>query len=324
MTCKSTELAEPAQISTRSHGGAETARRSRAQCYCDVRRPARPPAWPGARTAGRSDSVVLLRSSPFLRGSVFIHVICIILLSIPGRGAAQDLRIAAASDLQAVMPQAVERFQQQTGQRVAVTFGSSGNFMSQIQNGAPFDLFFSADEAYPEQLERGGLAEPGSRYVYGIGRIVVWVRKDSRLDVGRGLRLLTDERVRKVAIANPEHAPYGRAAVAALEHEGLAAAVTPKFVLGENISQAAQFVQSGNAEVGIIALSLALSQNLKSLGDYWTVPDTFHPPLRQAAIIVRASPRKDAARRFLAFLRQPDISQLMQASGFALPPRAAP
>jgi molybdate transport system substrate-binding protein len=191
--------------------------------------------------------------------------------------------------------------------------------VSQIQNGAPFDVFFSADEAYPDQLERGGFAEPGSRYVYGIGRIVVWVRKDSRLDVSRGLRLLTDARVRKVSIANPDHAPYGRAAVAALKHEGLEAAVTPKFVLGENISQAAQFVQSGNAQAGIIALSLALAPNLRSLGDYWEIPDSFHPPLRQAAMIVRASGRKDAARRFLAFLQQPDISQLMQTFGFALP-----
>ena len=164
------------------------------------------------------------------------------------------------------MPQVVERFQQQTGQRVGVTFGSSGNFFSQIQNGAPFDVFFSADVSYPEQLESAGLAEPGSRFVYGVGRIVMWVRKDSKLDATRGLRPLTDPRVRKVSIANPDHAPYGRAAVAALRHEGLEAAVAPKLVLGENISQAAQSAQSGNAAAGIIALSLALAPALKNSG----------------------------------------------------------
>src|SRR5262249_40789017 len=169
--------------------------------------------------------------------------------------AAQNLVVAAASDLQTAFPAVTARFEKATGHRVTVTFGSSGNFFAQIQNGAPFDIFFSADIDYAKRLESAALVEPGSFWEYAIGRIVLWTRKDSGIDLTKGLKTLLDARVRKVAIANPEHAPYGRAAVAALKHEGLYDAVHPKIVLGENISQAAQFVQSGNADVGIIALS---------------------------------------------------------------------
>jgi molybdate transport system substrate-binding protein len=161
--------------------------------------------------------------------------------------AAEGLAVAAASDLQTALPEIVSRFEKDTGQQVRLTFGSSGNFFTQLQNGAPFDVFLSADIDYPRRLEQSGLAERGSLYSYATGRLVLWTRNDSGIDVHRGLETLADQRVHRISIANPEHAPYGRAAVAALRHEGVYDRVREKLVFGENISQAAQFVQSGSA-----------------------------------------------------------------------------
>ncbi|MCC7418271.1 MAG: molybdate ABC transporter substrate-binding protein [Acidobacteria bacterium] len=236
--------------------------------------------------------------------------------AVPAPAPAQGLTIAAASDLQSVMPIVADRFEQATGQTVTVTFGSSGNFFSQIQNGAPFDLFFSADIDYPRRLAADGLVEPGSITLYAIGRLVLWARRASTLDVARGLQTLLDPRVRRVAIANPETAPYGRAAVAALRHAGLYDRVRPKLVLGENVAQAAQFVDSGNADAGLIAESLALDPRLRDRGVSHEIPAGDYPPIEQAAAIVQASSRKPAARAFLAFLRTPAIVRLMQTYGF--------
>lgn len=235
---------------------------------------------------------------------------------------AQDLAVAAASDLQSVLPAVGQRFEKDTGHKVRLTFGSSGNFSTQIQNGAPFDLFFSADLDYPRRLERSGFAEPGTLYVYGIGKIVLWTRKDSGIDVRQGLAVLADPRVRKIAIANPEHAPYGRAALAALQRAKLYERVRDKLVLGENIAQAAQFTQSRNAEVGILALSIALVPALRDIGWFETIPDDFYPPITQAAVVLRASRNKELARQFLSFLQEPDIKHAMQDFGFSAP-RAA-
>ena len=151
-------------------------------------------------------------------------------------------------------------------------YGSSGNFAQQLQNGAPFDMFFSANLDYPKQLEAAGLTEPGTFYQYAIGKIVVWVPNDSKLDLSSGLKALLDPSIKKIAIANPQHAPYGKAAVAALQKENIYDQVKDKFVLGENISQTASFVASGSADVGMIALSLALSPNMKDKGRYAEVP----------------------------------------------------
>lgn len=234
---------------------------------------------------------------------------------------AQELAIAAASDLQAVFPAVVAQFEKSSGHHVQVTYGSSGNFVAQIQNGAPFDLFFSADIDYAKRLESTGLAEPDSVYEYAVGKIVLWTRKDSGVDVGRGLAVLRDERVRRIAIANPQHAPYGRAAVAALKHEGVHDAIQNKIVLGENISQTAQFVQSGNADVGIIALSLAMAPKAKEMGTYAEIPAGSYPPIAQAAVIVKASTNKTLARDFLAFMKRPETIALMQSFGFTMAPQ---
>src|SRR5947209_1263157 len=169
-------------------------------------------------------------------------------------GRAQELKVAAASDLSAAMQKLTPACEKQTGIHVSVSLGSSGNFLAQIQNGAPFDVFLSADRSYPEKLEQAGQAEPGSLTPYARGRLVIWTAKSSSLHfetkegnvLSGGLEALARPEVRKIAIANPEHAPYGRAAVAALQHFGIHDQVKSKLVLGENISQAAQFAQSGN------------------------------------------------------------------------------
>ena len=154
----------------------------------------------------------------------------LLVLCIPGRTAAEELTIAAASDLTFVFPEVAARFQNDTGNSVKFSFGSSGNFLSQIQNGAPFDMFFSADIGYPRKLEAAGLAEPGSFYEYAVGKLVLWVPRASTLDLKQGLAVLAEQSIRKIAIANPEHAPYGRAAVAAMKHDGVYDKVSGKLV----------------------------------------------------------------------------------------------
>jgi len=237
--------------------------------------------------------------------------------------APRRIAVAAASDLQAVFPELLSRFERDTGVNVTASFGSSGNFFAQIQNGAPFDVFFSADIDHPRQLVASGRAEADSLYEYATGRIVLWTRKDTGIDVRQGLKVLQDARVRRIAIANPRHAPYGRAAVAALRHETVYDAVQGKLVMGENISQTAQLVDSGNADVGIIALSLALGPALRGSGTYVEIPATAHPPIEQAAVVLTASRSQETARELVTYLRRPAIRELLQRFGFAVP-HAAP
>jgi molybdate transport system substrate-binding protein len=242
----------------------------------------------------------------------------LILGALTAAASAQDLRVAAASDLQAALPAIAAQFERDTGRHVALTFGSSGNFSTQIEHGAPFDVFMSADIDYPKRLEQNGFAERGSLYEYATGHLVLWARNDSGIDVKRGLAVLTDPRVRRIAIANPAHAPYGRAAVAAIRHEGLYDVVRAKFVLGENISQAAQFAQSGNAQVGIIGLAIALSPAMKQSGSYLELPSDFYPPIEQAAVVITASTQKPLASRFVESLKQPATKVILQSFGFAV------
>jgi molybdate transport system substrate-binding protein len=233
--------------------------------------------------------------------------------------AAEEIKVVAASDLNYVMREIATRFEKETGNKVDLITGSSGNFYAQIQNGAPFDVFFSADVEYPQKLESAGLAEKGSLFEYGVGKIVLWVPNASGLDVTKGLAVLLDPSVKKIAIANPTHAPYGRAAVAALKSEQLYDKLSNKLVLGENISQAAQFVQSGNADAGILALSLVLVPAMKDSGRYFAVPASDYPPIRQAAIVVSSSKNKATAHLFLDFLKKPEIVKLMDSYGFVTP-----
>src|SRR5215468_6107985 len=192
---------------------------------------------------------------------------------------AQELTVAAAADLQFAMQDISTRFQQKSGNHIKVIYGSSGNFAQQLQNGAPFDMFFSANLDYPKQLEVSGLTEPDTFYQYAKGKIVVWVPNDSSVDIHSGVQSLLAPAVKKIAIANPQHAPYGKAAVAALQKDGVYDKVKDKLVLGENISQTASFVASGSSDVGIIALSLALSPNMKDKGHFTEIPGTDYPPI---------------------------------------------
>jgi len=243
------------------------------------------------------------------------------LIAVAAEAYGQPLTVAAASDLQSALPAITAVFEKESGQKVTVTFGSSGNFFTQISNGAPFDVFLSADLEYPQRLEAAGLAERGSVVEYARGRLVIWTRRDSGIDVARGLPVLGEPKVRRIAIANPDHAPYGRAAIAALRADGLYERVKTKFIVGENISQTAQFAQSGGADVGLIALSLALSPALKDAGVTADVPVEKYPPIRQAAAVVAASKQKTAARQFIDALRAPAIAKILASYGFDLPPR---
>jgi molybdate transport system substrate-binding protein len=233
---------------------------------------------------------------------------------------AEEITVAAAADLSTALPQIVATYTKQTGQSVKLSFGSSGNLTTQIANGAPFDLFFSADETYPNQLIEQGLADKDSLYRYAIGRLVLWVPNEVPLDVQRlGIQALLDPSVKKIAIANPLHAPYGRAADAALKRLGVYDPIAGKLVLGENISQAAQFVESGNAQAGLIALSHALSPAMKDKGHYWTVPLDAYPTLNQAVVVLSKSKQTASAHKFLDFVRGPEGTSLLQQYGFSLP-----
>jgi molybdate transport system substrate-binding protein len=232
--------------------------------------------------------------------------------------AAQEISVAAASDLQFALQDVKERFEKETGNRVQIVLGSSGNLFTQIQNGAPFDVFFSADIEYPEKLEAAGLAEPGTLYQYAKGKLVLWAPKNSVLDLNGGLPVLLDPRIKKIAIANPAHAPYGRAAVAALRHEGIYDKVADRLVLGENISQTASFVVSGAADVGLVALSLAVAPSLKDKGKYTEIPANDYPPIRQAAIVLKSSKQRALAQEFLAYLKRPATVEILKRYGFSI------
>lgn len=233
--------------------------------------------------------------------------------------AADELLVAAASDLHFALQNIASRFEQQTGNKVRVSFGSSGNFFNLIENGAPFDLFFSADIGYARRLEASGRGEPGSLYEYASGRLVLWVPQNSPMDLNRGLNVLQDPRVRRIAVANPRHAPYGRAAVAALQSANLYARLREKLVIGENISQTAEFVQTGNADVGLVALSLALSPTMKPRGRFVEVPASSYPAIRQATILLKSSRNKVLARQFLNYVKSPESSSVLRQYGFVVP-----
>jgi len=233
---------------------------------------------------------------------------------------AQEITVAAAADMSAALPELVASYTKKTGQTVKLSFGASGNLTNQIRNGAPFDLFFSADEQYPQQLINENLAVKDSLYRYAIGRLVLWVPRDSPLDLDKlGIGALLDPSVKKISIANPATAPYGRAAEAALRHFAIYDKVSSRLVVGENISQAAQFVESGNAQAGLLALSHALASAMKDKGRYWTVPLDAYPTLNQAVVVISKSKQQDAARKFLEFLRGPEASSLLTSYGFSLP-----
>lgn len=245
--------------------------------------------------------------------AVLLAVVCVF----APVASAGELTVAAAADLSLALQPMVKNFQRQTGNTVRLSFGSSGDFFNQIQNGAPYDVFLSADLGYPQKLATLGVADRGSLRTYAVGRLVLWVANSSKLDLDRqGMQALTDASVQKIAIANPQHAPYGRAAVAALRHFGLYDQLAGRLVLGENVGQAAQFAESGNAQVGIIALAHALAPSVRPQGRYWVVPTDSYPALKQGAVIISRSRNKTLAEQFLKYLTGPESQAIFRQFGF--------
>jgi len=245
--------------------------------------------------------------------------VALTILSVP-LAAQRSPIIAAASDLQFALESVARQFTADTGERVELVFGSSGTLTRQVMEGAPFELFLSADESYVEKLAAGGLTRD-SGALYGVGRIVLFAPRGSPLAVDDQLaglgRLLSNGGVKRFAIANPEHAPYGRAAEAALRAKNLWQPLQSALVLGENISQAAQFAATGDAAGGILAYSLVLAPALRERGTFALLPESLHPPLRQRMVLLKRAGA--TAARFYQYLRQPAARETLRQFGFAVP-----
>ncbi|HEY1159465.1 MAG TPA: molybdate ABC transporter substrate-binding protein [Terracidiphilus sp.] len=230
------------------------------------------------------------------------------------------LRVAAAADLEPVLPPILDEFRQATGIRAEATFQASAVLTTQIQNGAPFDLFLSADLGYPKRLidaglaDAAGTADSSTPIIYARGTLVLWARKDSHLPPP-SLDLLRSSGLKRLAIANPERAPYGRAAVAALTSLNLYDALKPRLVTAENISQAAQFVDSGNADAGLISLTSALTPRLASSGAYFVVPRDLYPPIEQGAVIVSNTTQRAAVHKLLDYLLSAPVQTQLAKTG---------
>ena len=233
----------------------------------------------------------------------------------------RTLTVAAAADLRFALDELAASFERQhPAIKVNISYGSSGNFFAQFSSRAPYDMFFSADVAYPQRLAEQGLTIEGSEFRYADGRIVVWVPRSSPLDVEKlGVKALLDPSVRKIAIPNPQHAPYGVAAEAAMKSLGVYDAAKDRLVLGENVAQTAQFVQTGAADAGIIALSLALAPNLEESGRFAEIPLEAYPRLEQAGVILKWARDPEAARLFKEFVTGAEGQKTLGRYGF-LPP----
>jgi len=252
----------------------------------------------------------------------------VILAALPKFTAGEDVKesaptkllIAAAADLKFAMDDLIKKFEGiYPATKINVTYGSSGDFFDQFQSSAPFDLFFSADIAYPRKLAEMGLGADDV-FLYAIGRIVIWVPKDSPVAVEKlGIKSLLEPSVRKIAVANPEHAPYGRAAVAAMKALNVYDKVASRLVYGENIAQTAQFALSGAADVGILALSLAVAPQMRDVGRFWQVPINAYPRIGQGGIILKSSRNLETARAFQDFVLGDHGREVLEHYVFYLP-----
>ncbi|MDP3431453.1 MAG: molybdate ABC transporter substrate-binding protein [Bacteroidota bacterium] len=243
-------------------------------------------------------------------------IIFSLLMSISIGLQAQTVKVAAAADLRYAMDEVVKEFRKtNSGANIEVIYGSSGNAFTQISNGAPFDVYFSADIVYPQKLKEAGLTLTDPK-LYAIGRIVLW---SASLDVSKGLSVLAEKPKIKIATANPEHAPYGQRSVEALKFYRLYESVEKQLIYGENISQAAQFCLSGNAEAGLIALSLALSPSMSNQGKYFLIDDKSHRPLEQAYVILNHAKGNKSAFSFAEFISSTAARVIFEKYGFTLP-----
>lgn len=264
-----------------------------------------------------------LKSGPRLarlRRGVAAVLAAVALSVLPGAAFGNAPVVAAASDLQFALSEIAHSFEKETGRSVRLSFGSSGNFARQIRQGAPFEMYFSADEEYVRQLERDGFTRDAGT-LYGVGRIVLIVPRGSPLTADGSLEDLRTAlalgRVARFAIANPEHAPYGIAAEQALRHRGLWEPIKARLVLGENVSQAAQFAISADTQGGIIAYSLALAPKVSAAGSFALIPHEWHAPLRQRMVLLKDA--GSVAERFYAYVQEPAARATFRKYGFVLP-----
>lgn len=239
------------------------------------------------------------------------------LLALPASAA--PLLVAAASDLAYCIDDLAAAFRKEVPDaELKISTGASGNFFAQIRHGAPFHVFLSADMMYPAQLAKAGAADGATLRPYAIGRIVLWTT-DPRFDLAQGLAVLRDPRATRIAIGNPDTAPYGRAAKAVLERDKLWEAVQPRLVIGENIAQAAQFVQTGNAQLGIVSLATVRAPKMAGVGRYHLISDAGVAPIEQGAIVTRAGAGQPLAARFVRFLASPSARAILERNGFGVP-----
>lgn len=229
---------------------------------------------------------------------------------------ADDIPVAVAANFAAPMEEIAEAFNQITGHRLKISTGASGKFYAQIRNGAPFQVFLSADQEKPEQLEKDGLAVQGTRFTYAIGKLALWSADPDKVD-NKG-KVLESGRFNKIAIANPKTAPYGEAAIETLSALKLKTRLEPKFVMGENINQTHQFVASGNAELGFVALSQISRNNQLTGGSMWLVPEKLYSPIKQDAVLLLTGKDSAAARQLLAFLKSDRAVRIIQSFGYGI------
>ena len=241
----------------------------------------------------------------------------LVALTVPAH--AQEITVAAAADLRAALEEIATHFQSTSGIKLHAVYASSGDLFHQIENGAPFDVFLSANADYPRKLDQEGLTVPGTYFEYAQGKIVLIVRSDSPLDISGGLQALLKPEVTKIAIADPAHAPYGAAAVEALQAENLYEQAAPKLVMGENISQTASFVFSGAADAGVVALSLVKDAPANGRVRYVEIPVRDYAPILQACVVLRSSKKQAAAAKFEAYLRSNEAAGILRSFGFDVP-----
>jgi len=229
---------------------------------------------------------------------------------------AETTLVAVAANFTAPMNAIAEAFEKATGHGAKLSFGSSGKFVAQIENGAPFEVFLSADQEKPAQLEKSKQAVSGTRFTYAIGKLVLWSAKPGFVD-DQGA-ILGNGGFKHLALADPKLAPYGAAAVEVLKNKGLFEKLTPSFVLGENIAQTHQFVSTGNAELGFIALSQVIEDGQIAKGSGWIVPESLHAPIRQDAVLLNKGAENPAAPALLQFLKSAEARAIIQKYGYSL------
>lgn len=238
------------------------------------------------------------------------------LLLIAGTALADEVQVAVAANFTAPMQKIAAEFTRDTGHKAQLAFGATGKFYAQITNGAPFEVFLSADDETPARLEQEGHAVVGSRYTYAIGRLVLWSAQAGKVD-GQG-EILKGGAIRRLALANPKTAPYGAAAVETMQKLGVLTQLQPTFVQAENIAQTYQFVGTGNAELGFVALSQVWQDGKLNSGSGWIVPANLHQPIRQDALLLRNGSGKPAAAALLDYLRGDKARRIIKAYGYDL------